>query len=207
MPFSKPLPPDIDPESLSRLPAPRREELDDEGKALFDFRSRPDPQGLNKAGLRGPGGLWLRLPRYAGIRTEENRYLRTQTGLAPHLVEVVILSTARGMHSQFEWTMHEPMALACGVPPEVIDAIRTDADTGGVDPACASVIDLVREALAGKGVAAATYARALALHGEIGLLKIVALVGHYASTAIALAVFDQQLHPGQTPLLPPAQDG
>ncbi|MND07527.1 hypothetical protein D3C83_295610 [compost metagenome] len=47
-----------------------------------------------------------------------------------------------------------------------------------------------------------TYAKALKQFGEDGLLQVVALMSSYASTAIVLSVFDQQLHDGQSPMLP-----
>ena len=58
--------------------------------------------------------------------------------------EVAILTTAREMDSQFEWVAHEPEALKVGVPQAVIDAIKYRRDTGGLDAADATVIELGR---------------------------------------------------------------
>ena len=50
--------------------------------------------------------------------------LRSELGLDARLVELTILATAREMQSQFEWAMHEPVALEMGVPAATIDMIR-----------------------------------------------------------------------------------
>jgi 4-carboxymuconolactone decarboxylase len=197
------LPADVHAESLSRLSPLRREALGEEGKAAFDGMSKPRAGGKNLAGLQGPGGMWLRLPKFGRLMGEANRYLRHGTGLAPALTEVAILATAREMHSQFEWTMHEPEALEEGVPASVIDAIKHRKPVAGLPEPEATVIELARQAIGAKKVAPDTYARAVRLFGETGVLNLAALIGSYAMTAIVLTVFDQQLHDGQSPLLPP----
>src|SRR5260370_6800682 len=53
-------PEDIDPESGCRLPLPRREQLDDAGRRIYD--SLADPQGGTIRGLRGPGRILLHNP-------------------------------------------------------------------------------------------------------------------------------------------------
>ena len=50
-------PRDIDPDSGCRLPLPKREELDDFGKQIYDRLT--DPKGGTLRGLKGPGGIQL----------------------------------------------------------------------------------------------------------------------------------------------------
>ena len=50
--------------------------------------------------------------------------------------------------------------------------------------------------------AAATFARSLRQFRHRALVDLVALMGNYAATAALLTVFDMQLDPDQTPLLP-----
>jgi 4-carboxymuconolactone decarboxylase len=194
------LPADVHRETLSRLSPLRREALSEEARARFDAQSRPSAGGL--AGLKGPGGIWLRMPTFGKLMGEANRHLRSGTGLSPALTEVAILAAAREMDSQFEWTMHEPVARRENVPEAVIDAIKHRKPLAGLPQAESIVIRLAREAIGGKRVSPDTYADAVKLFGEAELLNVVALVAMYAMTAIVLTVFDQQLHEGQTPLLP-----
>jgi 4-carboxymuconolactone decarboxylase len=196
------LPADVHTESLSRLSPLRREALGEEGKAAFDAMSKPRAGGKNLAGLQGPGGMWLRLPKFGRLMGEANRYLRHDTGFALALTEVAILAAAREMDNQFEWTMHEPEALKEGVPASVIDAIKHRKPVAGLPEPEATVIELARQAIGARNVTSETYARALQLFGETGVLNLAALIGTYAMTAIVLAVFDQQLHEGQSALLP-----
>ncbi|HXF33478.1 MAG TPA: hypothetical protein VN603_02810, partial [Candidatus Acidoferrales bacterium] len=53
------LPPDVYPESRNRLALVRREELDEEGKTIFDGAAN-DSRSL--VGLQGPGGIRLHNP-------------------------------------------------------------------------------------------------------------------------------------------------
>ena len=199
---SRILPPDVYAETLARLAPVRREDLSEEDKARYDALSKPRDGGLSLAGLQGPGGVWLRMPLLRRHIGAINRYLRTEAGIDPRLVEITILATAREMNSQFEWTMHEPVARQKGVPPQTIDLIKHHRPISGIPENEAAVIELAREAVGARKVSSPTYARALKAIGEPGLLDIVALIANYASTAITLCVFDQQLHDGREPLLP-----
>ncbi len=197
------LPADIHPETLSRLPPLRREDLNEQQQKSYDALTRPpQPGGLNLAGIKGPGGVQLRMPKLGRALGEVNRILRSELGLDPRLVEVAILATAREMSSQFEWAMHEPVAIARGVAAETVDIIRYRRPLIGVPDTEAVLIELAREAVGAKQVSPATYARALALLGEDGLLNFAALISSYAQTAILLCVLDQQLHAHQSAGLP-----
>ena len=115
MTSSQEWPPDIDPESRSRLPLKRREDLDEEGKKVYDFLVDPEAQTL--AGLTGPRGFYLYSPKAGQHLSQANTYLRFESGLDPQVRELAILVIAREMQSQFEWTMHEPVAREVGLEP------------------------------------------------------------------------------------------
>ncbi len=197
------LPADVYPETLSRLAPLRREALNEEQQKTYDALTRPpQPGGLSLAGIKGPGGVQMRMPKLSKSFGEVNRLLRTGMGLDGRLVEVAILATAREMSSQFEWAMHESVAIAKGVASQTVDIIRHRKPVAGVPENEAALIELVREAVGIGKVSPQTYARALALFGEEGLLNYSALIGNYAQTAIILCVFGQELHDHQRPGLP-----
>jgi 4-carboxymuconolactone decarboxylase len=106
------------------------------------------------------------------------------------------------MDSQFEWTMHEPEALRVGVTQEVIDVVKFRNPVSGVAEKEAVIIELARETLGAKKLSSSTYARAIGLFGEMGLLNLMALMANYATSAIMLTAVDQQLRPDQNPLMP-----
>src|SRR3989449_9138356 len=116
------LPKDIHPESRSRLPLPKRESLDEQGKRVYD--SVLDPKRPTLAGFQGPAGIWLHSPRVGEPVREMNRILRTEVPLEPRLRELAILVTSRELDNQFEWTAHEPVALKEGLDPRVLDTVK-----------------------------------------------------------------------------------
>jgi 4-carboxymuconolactone decarboxylase len=194
-------PDDVDAMSGCRLPLPRREELDDAGRRIYD--SLADPKGGTIRGLRGPGGIMLHSPELSRRARPLNRYLRHEAGLGGRVRELAILTTARELDSQFEWAAHEPEAVAEGVSREIIDIIKHRKNTSGLNEADAIVIELGREIFGARRVTSATFARALEQFGRRALVDLVALMGNYAGTAALLTAFDMQLDPGRPSPLPP----
>jgi 4-carboxymuconolactone decarboxylase len=193
------MPSDIDPQSGFRLPLPKREDLDDAGKAHYDRVAAP---GASIVGLQGPSGITLYSPKAAEHARALNRYLRFEAGLLPREREIAILTTAREMDSQFEWAAHEPEARKEGVEERVIDVIKHRTPTAGLAETDAAVIELGRQIFRDHKVTSETFAKAKALFGPHKLVELVMLMGNYAGTAALLAAVDMQLHPGQKPLLP-----
>jgi 4-carboxymuconolactone decarboxylase len=193
-------PADVDPASGCRLPLPKREALDGEARQLYDRLN--DPKGGTIVGLRGPGGIRLHSPTVAVMSQPLNRYLRFEAALGPRVRELAILATARECDSQFEWSAHEPEALAEGIPQSLIDIVKFRKATDGLPEPDKIVIDLGREIFAAKHVAPATFARALKQFGPRDLVDLVSLMGNYAATAALLCAFGMELAVGKTPLLP-----
>lgn len=196
----RPYPDDVYPESGFRLPLPKREELDEDARRLFDRAT--DPKSGSIKGLRGPGGIKLYSPKVAELGQPLTRYLRWESGHSGRVRELAILTTAREADSQFEWQAHEPEALHEGVPQTIIDIIKHRQSTAGLDEADAIIIDLGREIFRARKVAPATFARALTQFGKRGLIDLVSLMGNYAGTAALLCAFGMQIDPDQEPLLP-----
>ena len=198
--MSDPLPKDVHPESLSRLPLRRREEMDEQGQRFYDAVVGPHSRTL--AGLRGPSGIWLHSPALGERVRAVNQYLRFETALGRRLTELAILVTARELDNQFEWTAHEPAALAEGLSQEIIDVVKHRRPATGLGPEESTIIAFGREVLRERKVRSETFARAVELFGHEGVVNLAALMGNYAATAIMLNAVDQQVHPERKPLLP-----
>jgi len=194
------LPDDVYPESLSRLPLLKREELDDDGKRYYDAVTGPGSRTL--AGLQGPSGIWLHSPRLAEHLRRANQYLRYETGPDRRLTELAILVTARELDHQFEWTAHEPAALREGLEPEIIDLVKYRKPVSGLGERETAIIAFGRELFRDRKVRPETFACAVALFERRGVLDLVALMANYASTALILSAFEQQVHLDKPPLLP-----
>lgn len=187
-------PKDIYPSTGNRLPAIKRDDLDEAGKKLFDARGPVDSFG--------PGAIRLYSLPVAEHMEGVNDFLRHKSGLDPRLVELTILVTARESDSEYVWTAHEPQGLKAGLPQATIDAVKYRKSTDGLAEKDAVIISLGREALGKHHVSPDVAAHALNLFGKQGLVNIVSLMGDYASTAILLNAFDQRVRPADKPLLP-----
>lgn len=193
-------PSDIYPESRNRLPVVKREELDEQGKRTYDEVTTRSAVSI--AGLQGPGGMMLHNSRLAETYRAYNRLVRTEPELGNALTELAILVVAREVNHQFEWTVHEPEARKAGLDPRAIDIAKHRQPIDGIGAKEAAIIRLGREVFRDRKVSAQTYAEAERLFGRRMLVTVSAVMGAYASTAVMLTVFDQQLAPGMAPLLP-----
>jgi len=190
---------DIDPTSGFRLPLPKREELDDVGKAVLDRVMGPEGK---PADLQGPVGVMLYATRAGALQSALNRYLRFESGIDARLREIAILTAAREADSQFEWVQHEAIALREGVSSDIIDIIRNRKPTTGLDDKDATVITFGRQVYGDHKVTPEMFAKVKALFGANMLVDLVILMGNYVAMAGLLTAVDLQLRPGQKPTLP-----
>lgn len=196
------LPADVHPESRSRLPLVKREDLDEAGRKAYDAVT--DPNSRLKAQLVGPAGIWLNVPELSPHIREINWFLRNRFPLDDKLTELIILVTARASDAQIEWSAHEPAALKAGLAQHIVDIVKYRRDITGADAKEAAIIRLGRELLEDNHLTSETYAEALKLFGQKNLVMMVLLMANYSQTAIILHAFDQQLRPDVTPRLPVA---
>ena len=187
-------PKDIYADTGNRLPAIKREDLDDAGKKLFDAKGPSD--------TFGPGSIRLYSLPVAEYAETTNDFLRHKAGIDPRIVELVILVTAREADCAYVWNAHEPQGLKAGLPKETIDIVRYRKPIAGVAEKDAAIIQLGREVLEKHHVDSATADHALKLFGKQGLVNIISLMGDYASTEILLNTFDQHVRPSEKSLLP-----
>ena len=197
--YAATLPKDVYPDSGSRLPLLKREDMYEAGKKFYDkvaAELNPVP------GFRAPPGILLYSPRLNEHVRGESQYLRREAAHGPRLFELAVLVTAREVDQQFAWTAHEIAGLKAGLEPAIIDIVKYRKPVTGLGEKEAAIIQLGREAVGKRKVSSDTFARALKLFGEKGLVDLVSVMGRYASYAVLLHTFDQQLYPGWKPLLP-----
>jgi 4-carboxymuconolactone decarboxylase len=197
------LPADVDPQSRSRLPLVKRDDLDEAGKKAYD--AVVDPKSRLRAELIGPAGIWLHVPELSPHIREINWYLRNKINLDPALTELVVLTTVRESDGETEWAAHEPAALKAGLSQQAIDIVKFRRPLQDLSPKEIAIIKVGRELLGDKHLSAQTYAEALNLFGQKSLVEIVLLMANYSQTSIILHAFDQQLRPNLSPLLPVAK--
>ena len=200
------IPSDIFEDSWARLHLPQREQLGADGQRAYDVIVNPDSRYAS--GLRGPLAMWVYSPLMAEHIFPASSYLRFGTEKDQRLTELLILSTAREVRSQYEWTSHEPLGLAAGLEPEIIEFVkrRGDLDAAGdiqgLGDRERTLIAFAREVISEQKVSSATFSSALELFGEQGVMDLAGLVGYYNFVNITLKTFDLQLAPGSERLLP-----
>jgi 4-carboxymuconolactone decarboxylase len=195
------LPADIHPDSLNRLPVVKRDQMDEEGKKVYDHIAG----GAGKiASPTGPASVGLYSPGAAEPLRSLNEYLRRKGNLLGNpITELAILVAAREGDSQYIWSAHEPAALKAGVAQPVIDAIKYRKDVSAAGEKETVVVRLGRQIIREHKLDSATFAKAVDLFGKQGTVELVILMGDYTLNAMLLDALDQHLPADRKPLLPP----
>ncbi len=192
------LPPDIDPVSLTRLPPLARDDLDEEGKAVYDRIVGDGP-----APRTGPVALPLYSPPIAQVFSDLNAYLRYNGVLSPRHTEVAIVVATWEIASQYEYSSHEPAALMYGAPQAVIDTIKYNREPVDLPPEETVIIKLGRAIMRDHKVDAELYAEAERLFGRRGIVEMVTVMGDYVMVGMVMTAIDQQLPEDRPAALPP----
>ena len=127
----------------------------------------------------GPFIPLLRSPELLGRVGRLGEYLRFDSVLDVRLRELATCVAARHTSNQFEWLVHAPAALKAGVAQATLDAIADGRQAHNVPADEAATLDVSFELLQHHGVSDATYAHALALFGEQGVVELVTLIGYF----------------------------
>jgi 4-carboxymuconolactone decarboxylase len=153
--------------------------------------------------VRGPFSALLRSPEVMLRAKAMGDYLRFKSVLPPRLSELAIIVTARQWSQNYEWHAHRALAEKGGLRPEIADAVADGRRPEGMSIDEAAVYDFSVELHQTKSVSDATYARALQLFGEQGVIDLTALNGYYTLIAMVLNVARTELPAGAKPGLAP----
>jgi len=194
-----PLPKDIDPQSLSRLPVVQRDSLDADGKHIYDMLAGGEGKTVTPT---GPAAISLQSPKVAEAIQMLNQYLRFHGVLKPRDYEVAILVAAREFDQEYEWSGHEMAARAAKVPDAVIDIIKNKEAALRLSDRDTLIITFARDSFQQHRIGSDVYARAVEMFGKQGTLELATIIGDYAMAAIMLNATDQHLPPGRENTLP-----
>jgi len=198
LPFSadaqSPLPPDIHPQTLSRLPPVTLEEVDEETRRLIADRlenaARPGPTHIS---------MWNPNERSLGIPTGED------SPVGPRLFQLAVLITAREIDQEYEWSSHEPAGLRQGLEQEVIDVVKYDRPVTGLADKDATFITFGRTLLRENKVSSELWERMVAHFGYQQTVQLLQIMGAYLRVGIMLNAVDQQVPPDRDARLPPLE--
>ena len=139
-----------------------------------------------RGALYGPFVPLIRSPELMEAAQRMGEYLRYRSAIGTRLSELAILVTARQWDQQVEWAIHAPLAAQNGIAPEAIAAIAQRQLPAGLKPDEQAVHDFCIELQQKKRVSDATYARALALFGEHGVVDLMGINGYYTFLAMVM---------------------
>lgn len=176
-----------------RLPLPPMEAMDAAqraaAQALID--------GPRKA-VYGPFVPLMRAPALLDRVAQLGEALRFGGQLDARVRELATCAAAAAVGNQFEWVMHQPLALAAGVSAAALEAVRVGARPQELAAHEQLAYDFTTELLQRNGVADATYQRTCDAFGEAGVVELATLVGYFVMVSWVMNV-------ARTPSRPTAQ--
>jgi 4-carboxymuconolactone decarboxylase len=181
-----------------RMPPIAAEKLTaEQKKAIEEFKTA---RGND---ISGPFVPLLRSPEVMTRARAMGDYLRFKSALPPRLSEFVILLTARQWTQNYEWSAHASLALKGGLRQEIVDAIAEGRRPTQMAKDELALYELVDELHRNRSVSDQTFANAIALFGEQGVIDAVAIVGQYTMLAMVLNTARTPLPAGAKPALKP----
>ena len=128
----------------------------------------------------------LRSPELMGHAQRMGEYLRYRSAIGLRLSELAILVTSRQWSQQVEWAIHAPIAEREGIGADTVQAIAEGRRPTQMPEDEALVHDFCIELHRNRGVCDSTWAQAVALWGENGVMDLVALNGYYSMLAMVM---------------------
>jgi 4-carboxymuconolactone decarboxylase len=151
--------------------------------------------------VSGPFAVMMRSPEVMLRAKAMGDYLRFRNVLPKRVSEMVILITAREWTQQYEWSYHYGFALEAGLAEPIIEAIAEGRRPDGMAQDEAAAYDFSIELHRTRRVSDRTYARALQLFGEQGIIDLTGVSGYYSLLAMMMNVARTRPDHGKAPPL------
>lgn len=186
------LPPDIDPNTLSRMPRAKRDQFtaEDELKA-YDQIAAMEPRFGATSGAIGGTLTRIQLPTVALLYRDTLNELHAKSGVEKKYLELTIIVASRESNNATEWVAH-----AKNVPPSLVEIVRNRKDVSGLDEKDATLIRFAREMAHDPKVSSKTFADMERLFGRRSTLAVALINSYYEASAMLFRAYDQQLNPG-----------
>ncbi len=136
--------------------------------------------------LEGPFGPLVRSPELMRHVQRVGEYLRYRSALPRRISEMAILLAARHWCQQFEWRIHATDAAKAGLSRDVIDAISEGRRPSEMADDEEVLYDFCVELFRNQSVSDLTYARAVRMVQEQGVIDAVGILGYYSLLAMVM---------------------
>ena len=182
--------------AAERLPTiPPSQYTDEQKKAAEEFVA------ARKVPVFGPFEPLMHSPQVMSQARSMGDYLRYHSAIGNTLSELAILVTAREWSQDYEWYVHQPIALKVGIKPEIAAAIADGRHPAGMSDDEAIVYDFSTELHRNKRVSDATFERAEKRFGKKGVVDLTGINAYYALLAMQLNVAQYQMPKNGTKLV------
>jgi len=188
--------PQSTPPPADRMPEISADKLTPEQKKAAD-----EFAAERKTPVFGPFVPLLRSPEVMLRAKAMGDYLRYKSVLPPQLNEFAILITARRWSQEYEWAVHQPIAVKAGLKTEITQALAEGRRPQGMSADEAMIYEFSTELHQNQSVSDATYARVLAKFGEQGIIDLIGVNGYYTFLAMVLNATRTALPKGAAPPL------
>jgi 4-carboxymuconolactone decarboxylase len=139
--------------------------------------------------LGGPMNTYLHAPSIGVKQQALGAALSFEISLSRRVAELVILTVANDVQSEFELAAHESMGYQAGLTHDQIDALRERREPGLDDPVERTAWRTTVRLLEQGDLDDAEYDEGVGALGESGLVELVTIVGYYRLVALQLQVF------------------
>ena len=181
---------------MARFHSVTREQLKPEDQGYFDEIAG------SRGSIRGPYGILLHSPDLAARVANTGAYVRFEFDMPNSLKEVVIITAAAHIKSQYEFAAHAKLARESNVSDDTISAIAQGTAPDGLSGDEAILVRYTKELSQNHKISDATFNAVQDRFGVQGTVDITGLIGHYLLVGQILAAFDVELAPGVKPELP-----
>ena len=166
-----------------RLPTiPPAQYTDEQKQAAETFTT------ARKVPVFGPFEPLMHSPQVMSQARAMGDYLRYHSAVGNTLSELAILVTAREWSQDYEWYVHQLIALKAGIKPEVVAAIADGRRPVGMSEDENIVYDFSIELHRNKRVSDWTFERAEKRFGKRGVVDLTEINAYYALLAMQLNV-------------------
>ena len=181
---------------MARLPNVNRDELKPEDQQYFD-----EIVG-SRGSVRGPYGMLLHSPQLAARVAHTGTFVRFEFDVPEALKELVIITTAREVTSQYEFSAHARLAREAGVSEETIQAVAKGTAPQGLSGDEEILVRYTKELVGNHKISDATFNAVKDRFGVQDTVNFTGLIGHYLLVGQILLAFDVELAPGMTAEIP-----
>jgi 4-carboxymuconolactone decarboxylase len=152
-----------------------------------------------RGGTRGPFLVWLRSPELCEKVEALGAYCRFESALDPRVRELSLLIAARHFDAQYSWNAHIGKAADLGVSRDALAALAENRAPEFTEADEQAAYQLSTEILRDHFVADETFATAIEVLGEQGVVDLIGSLGNYSMLAMLLNTFQVDLQAVEPP--------